>query len=974
MGNRSVGAADKVAESSQIQNASGNNPIVRSNDKSNSNSTKPNQVTGGVANSDSAETKEIESSFPSHRLDTKKFEFSFKCMTLKGSSSDLAASSLSTTLADDLRNQVYQCMVCYDEIERSQSTWSCSTCYAVFHLNCIRQWAVKSRAAVNANEPNIATWRCPGCQTSNTVIPATYLCFCGKRVNPALNFGIMSHSCGEVCSRVLPCSHTCTSKCHPGPCTKCNSSTSIRCNCGKDSKALSCKVVNDSNRKYFCGAVCGRTLSCGKHACSKICHDEPCGKCKAVVFSYCFCGKYKRRIHCSPNNVRYSCGESREFKFKCGKHSCVEKCDEIAHKETDPCPFDPSVLKTCPCGKRSLSDLIPETSMRKDGQPVCLNRIATCKELCLKLLRCGHRCFDGCHEGRCSPCPSSAKVPCFCGKEKSLQAKCIDLKYDNNGTVYVDCENVCNMKLECRRHKCAEKCCVKTTTEHFCTNFCAKLLGCKQHTCQKRCSHNGHCSECVVGVKMNPLLCACGRTSRSPPIPCGAGPPECKYPCTRQKFCPLGHSSYSLHQCHDDSVPCPPCTKNTLRTCVCGKEKINIPCSRIGAPTCMNVCAKTRDDCGHMCAMFCHDNSCSVIKCTQTCSRKRSCGHTCLYPCHKTKVCTESEICRFLVEISCPCGNLKTRVLCGLSASNVATPPAIKCNDSCSLALKNEQIASLLGIDLEKEPFGISDEYSDSLILNASRSRPLLIQAEQIFASLVENPSLQYYYFKRQRYRSAEFMLLELAEHYGLFAQMVDRNVGKPTVVVRATKRKVPTMPKVILSEFLKTCPKKTFVLQEPVQKPLDIDLMEEQIRSFRSEPYQTNAILVGEVIVSDEVTPVSLKQVLSVIAKSMHLGLNLTWISESAFVLRFEQTDPPDGNTSDIPEKLLMNIKSALIDELSWSTKISQCQMSPIGVIRLQDNTFVRRLPFTKIQRQHVLGDPSTDEEQNPKNGIQIN
>lgn len=54
------------------------------------------------------------------------------------------------TLIEQLRNATYECMVCCENIRCEAAVWSCSNCYNVFHLRCVKKWA-KSPAAVVEN-------------------------------------------------------------------------------------------------------------------------------------------------------------------------------------------------------------------------------------------------------------------------------------------------------------------------------------------------------------------------------------------------------------------------------------------------------------------------------------------------------------------------------------------------------------------------------------------------------------------------------------------------------------------------------------------------------------------------------------------------------------------------------------------------------------------------------------------------------
>jgi len=56
---------------------------------------------------------------------------------------------------------------------------------------------------MNERLGNGAGWRCPACQNVSLEVPTKYTCFCGKMTNPPWSprFGIIPHSCGEVCKK-----------------------------------------------------------------------------------------------------------------------------------------------------------------------------------------------------------------------------------------------------------------------------------------------------------------------------------------------------------------------------------------------------------------------------------------------------------------------------------------------------------------------------------------------------------------------------------------------------------------------------------------------------------------------------------------------------------------------------------------------------------------------------------------------------
>ena len=53
----------------------------------------------------------------------------------------VAVSLQSDVLSQQLTTGQYECMVCCDRVRVKDPVWSCSTCYHVFHLKCIKKWA-----------------------------------------------------------------------------------------------------------------------------------------------------------------------------------------------------------------------------------------------------------------------------------------------------------------------------------------------------------------------------------------------------------------------------------------------------------------------------------------------------------------------------------------------------------------------------------------------------------------------------------------------------------------------------------------------------------------------------------------------------------------------------------------------------------------------------------------------------------------
>jgi len=53
----------------------------------------------------------------------------------------VASSMQSDVLSQQLFSGQYECMVCCDRVRVKDPVWSCSTCYHIFHLKCIKKWA-----------------------------------------------------------------------------------------------------------------------------------------------------------------------------------------------------------------------------------------------------------------------------------------------------------------------------------------------------------------------------------------------------------------------------------------------------------------------------------------------------------------------------------------------------------------------------------------------------------------------------------------------------------------------------------------------------------------------------------------------------------------------------------------------------------------------------------------------------------------
>ncbi|GBP30743.1 Transcriptional repressor NF-X1 [Eumeta japonica] len=55
-------------------------------------------------------------------------------------------------LSEQLDKGTLECLVCCERVKQMETVWSCSNCYHVLHLRCIRKWAISSMQAFHKNE------------------------------------------------------------------------------------------------------------------------------------------------------------------------------------------------------------------------------------------------------------------------------------------------------------------------------------------------------------------------------------------------------------------------------------------------------------------------------------------------------------------------------------------------------------------------------------------------------------------------------------------------------------------------------------------------------------------------------------------------------------------------------------------------------------------------------------------------------
>ncbi|KAJ2229841.1 FKBP12-associated protein [Coemansia sp. RSA 485] len=687
---------------------------------------------------------------------------------------------LCTSLAQQLTKGLYECMICCDSVRARHAVWQCDTCWAIFHLGCVKKWARTSTAgAVDGGR-----WRCPGCQHTRAAAPSHYVCFCGAARDPEqVRRGAVPHTCGRICGRRRGayCPHPCPLPCHPGPCPPCTSLAPEQfCFCGRVSFRARCGSDYDpATSGHSCGAVCGEMLGCGSHMCTKPCHEGLCAPCPSTVTQSCRCGRHTRQAPCGAPAL-YRCDEVCGEPLACGAHVCDRVCHgpDEGHSE---CVLDPSVATACHCGAHSVADLGVQRSR-------CTDPVPSCGEPCGKShADCGHACLAPCHQGPCPPCAETVTTMCRCNSEQ-ITAAC--------GSPAL-CSRMCTQKRSCRRHRCSNRCCPKDDTHHACNIVCGRQLSCKHHRCSAAC-HSGLCPPCAV-TSPEPLVCDCGRTRVSAPVPCGTALPPCRFPCQRSREC--GHISLITHECHPSDTPCPPCPVLVATQCMCGARKLqSIPCHRTAAASCGRICDRLLPCGGHKCMRSCHrpDEPClQGVPCRQRCGKPRkTCGHPCALTCHSPSMCDESQPCEALVDVSCVCGRITTRQRCGATLVNPRRRPVLDCDELCRVAERNRRVALALGLPERAEaPLeGLARvKYSDEILQFVRTNAMWVRDIEALVSTFVADRSRVVLNFSPMRSHQRAF-LHAVAPIYGCSSRSIDREPVRSVCWDRTPNTTVPSI------------------------------------------------------------------------------------------------------------------------------------------------------------------------------------
>ncbi|XP_071446670.1 NF-X1-type zinc finger protein NFXL1 [Hetaerina americana] len=264
----------------------------------------------------------------------------------------------------------------------------------------------------------------------------------------------------------------------------------------------------------------------------------------------------------------------------------------------------------------------------------------SCGETCNRELKpdCGHKCMLLCHPGPCPPCPRQVNVSCQCERQPKKAVRC-------SAKVW-SCGQPCRKVLPCSGSSASQPLSVGRGRGKL-----FKLLNDQKdaavgqrggdgdvHLCMEIC-HLGPCPPCP---KESVQPCDCGRSSsvRS----CSSGNWKCDKVCGQTLDC--GRHKCTL-VCHSSKNGCETCPRRLPRSCACGKATFpGLTCGPgIGddkasepVPTCGDTCGRMLACEVHTCARRCHKDDCGA--CLQMRVQTCRCGqYSKDLPCQKEFLC-----------------------------------------------------------------------------------------------------------------------------------------------------------------------------------------------------------------------------------------------------------------------------------------------------------------------------------------------
>ncbi|XP_022660547.1 NF-X1-type zinc finger protein NFXL1-like [Varroa destructor] len=306
----------------------------------------------------------------------------------------------------------------------------------------------------------------------------------------------------------------------------------------------------------------------------------------------------------------------------------------------------------------------------------------SCGSICGRDLRpkCGHHCTLLCHPGACPACPKTIQASCFCKKTSTIR-RCSQKQWS--------CLASCGQLLACGLHQCPQKChagpCPPCSVESIrkcncgsktmkvrcqegvwkCQKICRRQLNCGNHECQEMCHKEGDCGVCP---QSRPRSCPCGRTKHIDLSCTQLKVPTCLNTCEKMLSCGM-HRCWE--RCHEND--CPTCSELVTKSCRCGAKNRQLQCGKDF--TCDSKCGRQKP-CGHICNRKCCPPSEECPPCTVLCNRKLQCGnHKCQSVCHRGPCYP----CREQKHKTCPCGKTTGTFPCGTNMKDAR----VVCRELC---------------------------------------------------------------------------------------------------------------------------------------------------------------------------------------------------------------------------------------------------------------------------------------------------
>ncbi|KAL8130289.1 hypothetical protein V2J09_019444, partial [Rumex salicifolius] len=189
------------------------------------------------------------------------------------------------------------------------------------------------------------------CTPCHETIFSELTCSCGRTsIPPPLPCGTPLPSCQHPCSVPQQCGHQPSHSCHFGDCPPCPIPVAKECVGGH----VILRNIPCGSKDIKCNKLCGKTMQCGIHACSRACHSGPCY---------------------SQSGFKASCGQACGALRRDCRHTCTSPCHPLTPCPDLRCEFPVTI--TCSCGRLTAQVPCDSEDQRK----------LTCDEECLKAER-----------------------------------------------------------------------------------------------------------------------------------------------------------------------------------------------------------------------------------------------------------------------------------------------------------------------------------------------------------------------------------------------------------------------------------------------------------------------------------------------------------------------------------------------------------------------------------------------------------